>query len=80
MTAGVGKGYGYVYLPLGLPVTVDLGKITPAAAIKAYWYDPRTGEEKAFAILPTHGKMTLVPPSQGKGNDWVLVLEAIASK
>ncbi len=79
MVAATGKGYGYVYLPLGLPVTVDLSQVTPALtpsnSLRAFWFNPRTGEETLFSILPSWGKTTLVPPTQGIGCDWVLVLE-----
>lgn len=75
MAAAIGNGYGYVYLPLGLPVTVELSKVRPGSRLRALWFDPRTGEETLFAVLPAEGKTTLVPPSQGKGCDWVLILE-----
>lgn len=75
MVSAVGDGYGYVYLPLGLPVTVDLSQIRPANCIRALWFDPRTGTEHIFSVLPPEGKTTLVPPTQGKGCDWILILE-----
>ena len=75
MVASVGDGYGYVYLPLGLPVTVDLSKISGANCVRAFWFDPRTGTETLFSVLPAQGKTTLVPPSSGKGCDWILILE-----
>ena len=75
MTAAVGDGYGYVYSPLGLPFTVNLSMIQPAKCIRAFWFNPRTGEETMFAVLPPEGKTAVVPPTQGKGCDWVLILE-----
>lgn len=75
MVSAVGNGYGYVYTPLGLPVTVELSQIRPANCIRAFWFNPRTGEEALFSVLPPNGRTTLVPPSSGKGHDWVLVLE-----
>lgn len=75
MVAAQGNGYAYIYLPLGLPVTVQLSQMQPASCLRASWFDPRTGETSCFAILPAVGEMTLAPPSQGKGCDWVLVLE-----
>ena len=75
MVSATGTGYGYIYLPLGLPVTVDLSRVRPAKRIRALWFDPRNGQEDLFSVLPANGKTTLIPPTQGKGCDWVLVLE-----
>lgn len=75
MAAAMGDGYAYFYAPLGVPFTVDLGLFGSVKQIKALWFDPRTGEEVAFAVLPPQGKTLLAPPTQGKGCDWVLVLE-----
>ncbi len=78
MVAAKGEGYAYVYSPLGLPLTVNLSAFAGAKLLRALWFDPRTGEESIFAILPPQGKTTLAPPTQGKGCDWVLVLEAVS--
>lgn len=75
--ACVGDGYAYVYSPLGLPFTVNLNAVWPAERLRAKWFDPRTGEESVFCIFSGHGKTTLVPPTQGKGCDWVLILESV---
>ncbi len=77
MVAAVGNGYAYVYSPLGVPFTVELGCLAGASSLRAIWFDPRTGEENLFAILPSYGKTMVVPPAQGKGCDWVLILETV---
>ena len=77
MVAAKGDGYAYVYLPLGLSVTVDCSLFHFGQCIRALWFDPRTGKETLFAILSNEGKTTLVPPTQEQGNDWVLVLEKV---
>lgn len=77
LAAAKGDGYAYVYTPLGLPVTVELDIFEGAESIRAGWFDPRTGEECVCAVLPPYGQTVLVPPTQGKGNDWVLVLDAV---
>lgn len=77
MAAGMGEGYGYVYSPLGLPFTVRLCEFPGAGKIRAKWFDPRTGRTEIFAIFPPAGSTVVVPPSQGKGHDWVLILEAL---
>ena len=75
--AARGDDYAYIYSPLGLPFDVDLEQFGESIFFKAYWFDPRTGDSKIFAVLPCYGKTTLAPPSQGMGNDWVLILEAV---
>ncbi len=77
MVAAKGNGYAYVYSPLGLPFTINLGLFEEAKRLRALWFDPRTGEEKIFTVLPPNGKTVIVPPTQGKGCDWVLILEAM---
>ncbi len=77
MTAARGDGYVYVYSPLGIPFTVELGCLEGARSLRAIWFDPRAGEENVFAILPPYGRTTIAPPTQGKGCDWVLILETI---
>lgn len=77
MAAAKGNGYAYIYSPLGIPFTVEPCGFESARYIRAVWFDPRTGEERIFAILPSHGRATFAPPTQGKGCDWVLILEAV---
>lgn len=77
LSAGRGDDYGYVYTPLGLPITVNLSEFTGSLRLRASWFDCRTGENNVFAILPNRGQTTLVPPTQGKGCDWVLILEEV---
>ncbi len=71
----VGKNYAYVYTPLGLPFSVDLSWFPEAKCVKASWFNPRTGKEKLFGIFPAAGKSTFAPDTQGKGCDWVLILD-----
>ena len=39
--------------------------------------DLRTGKEEVFTVLAPVGQTLLVPPTQGKGCDWVLILDAV---
>ena len=77
MVAGRGDDYGYVYAPLGLPFTVNLAVFTGSDKLRAKWFDPRTGKTEIITVFPAAGQTTVVPPTQGKGNDWVLILEEI---
>ncbi len=77
MTAAKGKDYAYVYSPLGVPFTVNLDVFQEVTQIRASWFDPRTGKETVFGILPPEGKTMVVPPTQGKGQDWILILDKV---
>lgn len=65
----------FVYTATGNPVTVNLKAIKGNLAT-AHWYDPRTGTaqriEGQFGTIEPQG---FVPPSRGRGNDWVLVVD-----
>ena len=76
MAAAKGKDYAYVYSPLGEAFTVNLLPFAGAKCVKGAWFNPRTGEETLFGIFRPGEKTLVVPPTSGKGQDWVLVLEA----
>ena len=68
--------YAFVYSASGQPFTVDLAKLS-GDRLRASWYDPQTGKAKAIETFPREGKKEFHPPSQGKGHDWVLVLDDV---
>lgn len=69
-----GKDYLFVYSAQGKPFAVIMGRIS-GSQLKGYWYDPRNGESKEIETVENIGKKTFSPPTQGYGQDWVLVLE-----
>jgi hypothetical protein len=72
-----GDGYAFIYFPTGWTAEIDLEKIE-ARSITAYWFDPRTGESKLIETIPGKGIKKFIPPSGGRGNDWILVLDDIS--
>lgn len=70
-----GEDYAYIYSPLGEAFTAHLqyfkGK---GKGLRASWFNPRTGEETIFAIVPADD-VRFAPPSLGKGQDWVLIID-----
>ncbi len=72
--AARGDGYVFVYIPTGGPVAVQAGKIS-GGRLKAWWYDPRRGVSFSAGEHPNEGTPTFTPPSRGRGNDWVLVID-----
>ncbi|MHB1556364.1 MAG: glycoside hydrolase family 140 protein [Isosphaeraceae bacterium] len=66
--------YAFVYSPSGKPFAVNLEKLS-GKRLRALWYDPRNGHARAIGTLDRAGRKEFQPPSQGKGHDWVLVLD-----
>ncbi len=73
--AARGDKYAFLYSPLGLPIRANLA-LLGGKAIRSSWFDPRTGESKVFAVVPP-AQTLFVPPSSGKGCDWMLVLDVL---
>jgi hypothetical protein len=71
--------YAFVYTAAGRPIEVRFDGM-PAKAIKAWWYDPRTGVAKAIGQFPKAATREFKPPTSGVDNDWVLVLDDAAKK
>ena len=68
-TACKGNGYIMIYIPNGVPI-----ELVSTVTLKEYhWFNPRNGETlKESGNIGKLGKF--VPPSAGRGQDWVLVL------
>ncbi len=67
--AARGDGYVLAYLPRGGTVSLRL-----KGAGTASWYDPRTGAWVAAGPFAA-GPCKFAAPSEGRGHDWVLVLD-----
>ncbi|MEM8897332.1 MAG: glycoside hydrolase family 140 protein [Bacteroidota bacterium] len=67
--------YAMVYFPTGKTIELDLTSLN-GGMVSGWWYDTRTGVSFQAASYPTDERVDIMPPSQGKGNDWVLVLDA----
>jgi hypothetical protein len=69
--------YAFVYSASGKPITVDLGKLS-GKEMRSSWYDPRNGTTRVSDTFIRAGKKEFRPPSQGKGHDWVLILDDVS--
>lgn len=69
-----GDNYLYIYIPNGLSVKVNMGIIS-GSKVKAYWYNPRNGSWQYINEYENQGILSFMPPSSGRGNDWVLVMD-----
>jgi hypothetical protein len=66
--------FAFIYSPRGEPFTVRVNVIR-THRIRQTWFDPRTGAARNLHTTDTPGFQTFVPPSSGRGNDWILVLD-----
>ncbi|TAE47958.1 MAG: DUF4038 domain-containing protein [Bacteroidetes bacterium] len=84
ISATRGEGYAFVYTSLGLPVTVNMGKIS-GKKIQAAWFDPRSGKSTVLGIFDNKGWQTFAPPYvwspvPDHRTDLVLILDDIEKK
>ncbi len=71
--------YAFFYFPTGKSITINLGSLT-GSSFGLTWMDPRTGVE--FPEINENSisnpkKLFIKPPSSGRGNDWVLLVDAL---
>jgi hypothetical protein len=71
--------YAMVYAPVGRKFKVHMDKVT-GPKVKAWWFNPRTGEATAIGEFPNTGEREFVSPTPGEDLDWVLVLDDAAKK
>jgi hypothetical protein len=69
----VDGSYAFIYIPVPRPITVRLDKLS-GREVRAWWYDPRTGEAKLIGEFRRNGERTFTPSGTGE-TDWVLVLD-----
>jgi hypothetical protein len=62
------------YLPYGRKTTVNTVKLKDKK-LKASLFNPRDGSSLDLGAFENSGKKTIAPPSEGRGSDWVLVIE-----
>lgn len=74
--AARGDSYAFLYTPLGLPVHV--APVTfGGERIMAAWFNPRTGETEDIGQFDNTDELRFRPATQGRGEDWVLVIDAV---
>ncbi|WP_435171365.1 glycoside hydrolase family 140 protein [Paenibacillus glycanilyticus] len=71
--AARGNTFALYYSPNGLSIHARLGRLS-GQTLSASWYNPRSGEFTNAGILSNEGTRRFMPPSSGRGEDWILVL------
>jgi hypothetical protein len=70
--------FAFVYSPRGEPFTLDQRRVNGPRR-KEIWFDPRYGAAYEVHTTTAAAFQTYTPPSSGRGNDWVLVVEDAAA-
>jgi hypothetical protein len=65
--------YLIVYSPRGAQFTIDKSKLN-GNRLAEIWFDPRYGVEYKIHASGTKGIQTYTPPTNGRGNDWILII------
>jgi hypothetical protein len=63
-----------VYSPMGEKFTIDRSPLE-GTYLKEIWFDPRYGVSYHIHTGDTKGIQTYTPPTSGRGQDWILILE-----
>ncbi len=71
-----GDGYSFIYSGQGRRFSANLGK-TAGRRVRASWFNPRSGSLAAIDTFDNTGTREFVPPSEGFGSDWVLILDDV---
>ena len=71
--------YAMIYFPTGKESSISLSNLS-GESFTVWWYDPRTGNSFQGEPLRKANEVTVKPPTSGKGNDWVLVLDTADSE
>jgi hypothetical protein len=71
--------YAMIYLPQGKNIAVNLA-FFKSAKVQPWWFNPRNGTVKKLGVKKRTAVMSFTPPTTGRENDWVLVLDDPASR
>jgi len=63
-----------VYAPVGRAFRVRMDRVG-GGTVRAWWYNPRTGEATRSGEFANSGEREFLPPTPGEELDWVLVLD-----
>jgi hypothetical protein len=70
--------FAFIYTPRGEAFTLDKSIIN-AERVREIWWDPRYGVAHEIHVTDRWGFQTYTPPTSGRGQDWVLILEDAAA-
>ena len=66
--------FAFIYSPRGEAFTVERSRISGKSR-REMWFDPRYGVSYPIHTGDTAGIQTYTPPTSGRGQDWLLIIE-----
>ncbi len=72
------QSFGFVYIPTGNLVVIKMNQFL-GSRVRCYWFNPRDGVATQIGDVPSLGYNRFEPPTKGRGQDWVLVLDDAAA-
>lgn len=73
-TLAIDGSFSFIYSPRGEKFTIDKSYLK-AEKLRETWFDPRYGVEYTIHTSGSKGMQTYKPPTSGRGNDWILIIE-----
>jgi hypothetical protein len=67
--------FAVLYLPTGQLATVATGSLS-GDKLTAWWFNPRQNSSQLIGTFPKQAHQEFTPPTAGRNNDWVLVLDS----
>lgn len=68
------KDLMFAYTPFGYPLKIDLKQLVPEK-LNVFWFNPRDGKYLFSETIDKNYNGEFTPHSQGRGSDWVLILQ-----
>jgi hypothetical protein len=62
------------YTPYGRKFSIKTNKIK-SGKVKAWWFNPRDGNSIQLGVFSNDKALAFAPQSEGRGSDWLLVVE-----
>lgn len=68
------RSFAVLYLPTGQPIEVDLSRLADKP-LMAWWFNPRQNSSQLIGNPIPKPVWTFTPPTSGRNNDWILVID-----
>lgn len=75
-TRAADGSYAFVYSTVGKPFEISTQALA-GNRLRCAWFSPRDGSTTVEDMMDKRPRLAFRPPSQGYGNDWVLIIDSL---